>query len=235
MSNTNGNCILCGNECEVHADSLRDRLYYRCGTCGRYCITVSFARSTLKERSQMLYYMLHMSQRKKLTVFVDDASCYENDNDQIYVDKARLANLYPHDFGGRVDMILLNLGAKIQLPGDTAVFLAGEKAAPNYPMFFVNDTTASNASLLYKQVDAMLHILLEMGFITIVAPDIGTQTSYTFTAKGWEYLSKLQRNQERLPQAFVAMWFDDGMTSHLAGGRKADAVAYLRFDACPCL
>jgi len=152
-------------------------------------------------------------------------------NDFHYIGKDELLRMYPKTVTEKVDMIMLNLGEKIRSWGDgyqLNLHLYEGFTKREIPKFnslscaMICDKMLAidcseneyrdSMSLLRQEVHGILAILKEYGYLRTEGNDFAPTTF--FTVNGWKHLEALKalkaKNKE-LPQAFVAMWFDEKM------------------------
>jgi hypothetical protein len=208
MNTNNENCIFCEAACNTHRRSALSYQEYMCNNCGEYCVSDSF-KPNINQRmlSIMHYYIRHIFiANDKPLLFVKDIKGINDDGaDYNYIDIEMLENLQPKTLNDRIDMVMLNLSIEIRFLGDSLSIPDSYKEVKYRNYFMVDD--AYSPEQFWKQVKEMIAILLEYGLIkcSIVIP-IKTD-EYTFTALGWNHVSKLQAKNKVFPQAFVAMWF----------------------------
>ncbi|GHU34327.1 hypothetical protein FACS1894105_00900 [Clostridia bacterium] len=227
-------CIICGEGADVKSSFGYDRHdEIRCSKCGHYVVSEEISNCiTYKIRSAMYFYMKNR-QQKNIPFFSDDRSklLVLNDNGE-YVDKAMLDNLYPRNFAERIDKIMLNLNTVITFIGKSFDFIdviSGvyyEKFKKEIEfasiLFYIDDTLITESDSLkgrWEQLKGIVEVLKEIDYFKVkqFRPEhkqnssAENMISFSFTAKGWEYLQTLQKDNDVIPQCFVAMSFSDDM------------------------
>lgn len=211
MSESKGSCPCCGNPCEIYRRARHSYTEYECPTCGLFAISDGIKADSIKILSVMYYYLLHKRRgNEKAVFFVKDVAAFKDD-EAYYVDIQMLENLYPSILNNKVNMIMLNLSTKIKALGDEFILKGLNESSPHYTLFFVDDTHSKKQ--LWRQVGAMIEILIEFGLLKHVRALGNNWNSYTFTAQGWNHVSNLQAQNQEIPQAFIAMWFSSEMES----------------------
>jgi len=211
MSDVNEDlCPCCNNLCTSHRRAMHSYKEYECSECGYFAIHDRFNVDSIKKRSLMYHYLLHKRKSDRLIFFVSDKNKHsDKDSADVYhVDEKILNNINPRTLNNKIDMILLNLSKKIKVLGDTFIVPDLDDEPSKYYTFFMVDDSCSKESL-WKQVEAVIDIMIEYDLLKHVESLGDNENSYTFTATGWNRLSELQ--EENLPHAFIAMHFADEM------------------------
>jgi hypothetical protein len=136
----------------------------------------------------------------------------------VYIDKDSLVAMYPKTLNEKIDMIMLNLGNEIVRWGDAIQAMTGGNVADvlkqkNLCNIFICENlfpksySSDEFSLCMREIGGTLELLQEYGYVK--KKGATSSVNYTFTVDGWKHLGELQMKNNELPQAFIAMWFDE--------------------------
>lgn len=196
---------------------------YHCPNCGDFIIESDFMnyiypydeeKTSLEPKEDerlycgMQYFMLQKRPRNLLPfakekiihfVFQKQDPVKDQKTGQIhqFVDREYIESLFPRNFSERVDKTLLNLAALSNYPGENL-----KKISKRLKHLFFDVQEPNRYS-----IDGYINLLKELGYLS---SEPGKQ-GICLTAKGWQRVDVLQQQLQVLPQAFIAMWFDDQM------------------------
>lgn len=148
--------------------------------------------------------------------------------------RALLSGVLRHasDRGDEMEVLQRNVADLAQLadPPKTALggeFLEQRQATPDKP---VGIDQRSDYPVFYARSPAELKYYIrlakEMAYLETVSVPVsgpgsgGPRTHLRLTARGWERAAELHRTGRKSDQAFVAMWFEPGMTDVWENGFK---------------
>lgn len=209
-------CPLCGTE-GIKVVDLQGFFAkkFTCDICGVFIIEDDAFKEVLKginKRSNIFYYITHKLAHKYIPHFHMNNN-WENGivigSDRMTISINQLEDIYPKDFAQKLHMTLLNIATVVKYIGNTFQTGIFDDNKPLYPLFWVDEKFGEKS--YDDQFEAMMDMLQEEGYIKHVQVLGDNQNTYTLTALGWDRVDRLQTNQKILPQAFIAMWFDDTM------------------------
>jgi hypothetical protein len=207
------NCPLCDNKSKMCGQDPQDRIFQvNCKTCGLYFIT--------DDAKEALVSKDIKSQRIKISTFIKERqikklptlTLFYKENEQTQIQPRITLNdaikQFPDKFSDRVDKALLNLSNLSKHTGDKVQITP----ATGYYSLYVD-------SLNMGSIEFMVHSLSDLGFVNRK----GLQGGYvlSLTQKGWNHIYELEKKSNiNSNQVFVAMWFDDSMSSAWENGFK---------------
>lgn len=167
----------------------------------------------------MYYYLRHRANGRVVSF---KSSCLSELTGEfpsiVHLDIDALIEMYPKSLNEKIDMIMLNLGKEITRWGDTIRAMTDGSAAEilkqsQISCIFMCENllpkfhTSDKFSSWTRELSGTLEILKELGYLK--AQGTSQSDFFTFTASGWKHLGGLQMKNNELPQAFIAMWFDE--------------------------
>ena len=117
-------CFICNAKVEAYRFALRSTTEFICAYCGSYGISDLMLRECSWVRPIMFHYLTR-NPDDKFPYFLQKEPEDKDENEKVrFVSKDALVNLQPKNISERIDMILLNLGTKIENWGDTYDFIS---------------------------------------------------------------------------------------------------------------
>jgi hypothetical protein len=145
----------------------------------------------------------------KYTFFVPDASKFQ-DSQANYVGVNILDNLYPSNFAQRIDSTMLNLSKICNGIGGEIEFL-NTKVGLNKIMALVCFVEKENVEEYNAEIVSIFRLLTDMAYVIPLNDINSSMPKYRITANGWMKIQEMQSKNKVLPQAFIAMCFDEKM------------------------
>lgn len=228
-------CPICGKEnIDINCNSINDELYcYECPDCGEFFVPngrILFNdRAPLKKYniSKLKSYLFsHPSDKRAVFLSSDDYDKYVTDE---YVEVYNLTpemveNWYPKTFAEKIDKILLNLAQRSKYFGYPVHFSSAELS----PMLFMKNIyyKGSEENLDTEfELEFLLNYFIKNDYIVGYSEEIDLFSvveriydlpnddekldlpSFTLSAKAWDRVYELQKNQTNNQNVFVAMKF----------------------------
>ena len=194
-------CCICGNKLKsIKKENGMNKL--ECYNCGEYYIEIDDYKLEESQKDMMLYYI---NQNTSTCAFCSEKKDYHKNIK--YITFTELSNLYPKDLLRRIEMIILNIASKSKEFGQT--FHVGKDGhyGKNLNRILLMKNRYTDRSCL-----EVIEQLKEIGYITESTKSGCTDGSTVrLTSKGWLKAEDLRKKSEVIPQAFVAMWFDEKM------------------------
>ena len=208
------NCFICSKKVTTYRHGLSSRTDFVCLQCGHYSLSDFLQSEESWVRPIMFYYLLHNTSDKTAFFVSREPSNKDEYDNANFITKEALESMRPKNLNEKIDMIMLNLGEKIKSWGDAYRFSVSgqEEIVVQHSilssLLLVCDVIPKDLKST-KGIYGTLKFLEDYGFLT---PTYGSNQEHTFTIDGWKYVGKLQSKKGELPQAFIAMWFDDSMS-----------------------
>lgn len=227
MSN-NCKCLVCGSPIDEEMSSYDgERCFFECPICGKYILPIT---STIQRRNRTCHdfgavfdgeklasYLYHYRVEDRCA-FVGTESALEQYKKQnpesiaFLVEPKAVENWYPKTFKERINFILLRLAKQSKFIGGSVKVEIEEFN----PLFFL--TNLPKSADWQREVKFILHFLSNNGILEypIQSDKLGEYVAilvsnefatFTLSAKAWEMVYELQRNQTNNKKAFIAMKF----------------------------
>jgi nucleoside 2-deoxyribosyltransferase len=197
-------CMLCGEKLEQHTSLTALNQLYRlkCPRCGEYNITdetsLAVPNHFVKERFHLISAVARWKSERGQRLSVDrklleDRSEFE----------ARILSVCPRTTQEKMDHIITYIAEKSEYSGHRISF-----------------NTIADFSLLYCKSEQEVRFLFnELKRDQLIYLELMRNSStLRLTAEGWQRAEELAKPNIESKQAFVAMWFDDQMTSAYSEG-----------------
>ena len=217
MKNINCKCPVCGVDAVEQPVTNYFANYYSCRRCGKFIIETDTLRLFTdsapgpKVRACAYWYFQKISnneEKNKPIPHIISSDWEEGHiNNHQFVNVNSLLKLYPKNINEQIEMVIINMSNEIS-------FIGGEFGVEEahyskvYPLFFIDQ--GYDTSDAVSQLDEILNILIENGLIKGLA-SYDNNRYYTLTAPAWSMVQEIK--SKSLPQAFVAMWFDQSMVA----------------------
>ena len=145
-------------------------------------------------------------EKRNIVVYYDDPPEGLQSKHNWVVSMSELVRSYPSNAGEMLDRALLNVSSLIDKPGNS-VQLEGTRGL----LLYGDDR---------EQCDWMLRQLEQLGYISRNDDaTMDTLSSFTIESAGWRQIAELKRtSSNENPEAFVAMYFHDDMTTFYENG-----------------
>ncbi len=208
-------CFFCYNECRVDAlPSLSCSKIYCCSYCGQYLLDLEDS-ARLSGREDDKFKIACVLNERRLKGSGGVALSNKTDMNREVLDFPGISidailSAFPSKASDFFDRTLLNLS---RLP----------KKQP-FEVISLNLATNRDGLHLFipdqRGCEAFLGELAEQGYIRFQKGPTGSIKVHIFslTAKFWEIIEKLQREEVGNKRAFVAMWFDKSMDDYYKDG-----------------
>jgi hypothetical protein len=155
------------------------------------------------------YLMSRKLKRMKDVVFISDNRHEEKEYLQLTVEQ--ILEYYPDNFTARLEGALTNLANRSEYPGDEIVVSKLEQA----PLFYVDE-------IRFEAMLFMINALADYGWVkTSAYTSDGISTGLTVTAKGWQHLDTLCREDNSNETALICAPVFAPEDSYWAAVRKA--------------
>lgn len=188
-------CEFCESKLTGSSHGDGDWTYLTCGACGSYRVSGLWRASQMREHLDPLDRIrLRGVVREETDLYGECKEVITNDGYQRIVARHR----QPPTPLAQVDRFL-------EIVAEQAGTLGGESRTENY-LQLVRRLYIDSSSQFHRFVQA----LEKMGFLDLVGFN-GKEFVCTLTLKGWERAEELRKAAVVGSQAFVAMWFHEGM------------------------
>jgi len=212
-------CPICHTPAIIYKDSINPlATAIDCDICGNFFIDELSNVFNFKQRACIYYYL---TQNKQTTgngriiyphfhnnLMIDDGIKPYVGRKHNYISLDSIVNIYPKDLNEKIKMCLINISYRLKYIGN---FIKFDQVLANddyYILFFVDDSFGEDT--LESQFYGLIKILNEYQFIEhALLPDNASRL--TLTARGWQEVNEYLKSKEKLPQAFIAMFFNSKM------------------------
>jgi hypothetical protein len=204
-------CSLCQTECPVlsQIDNINNTgkqpvHWTECPACGSYIITEE-AKHYLQNRKGSLHIISGITRNyyemNDLQFIITD-SMIEDDLEF----ETKILSQEPKTVLRKSELLSQYVAHKSNYPGDVVKIIPKQ----DYPICFCKNA---------KELIFYINHIRDIGDITAV----GTASDYnlSLTAEGWQKIESMARPNPESKQAFVAMWFDQGMDEIFKNGISA--------------
>ncbi len=214
--------FLTGISCKYDQDALSNIDYFWDEVCGTYSIRDD-AKSELEnheENKRKIACVLAQRKCRRITfssqITIDKTG---KDSDSMQEKIEDLLSLYPSP-SEIFDEALLNLSYFVTHPSVNITITQNES-------WYVYAYNLASALWMLQQLEKLDYIEFKEKFLNEIL--------FSITAKGWFKISEINKNINKdSNQAFIAMWFDDSMSSYYGSIKAAieqNNNEYLRIDA----
>jgi hypothetical protein len=219
-----GKCTICYHDAEVSNDAKHPQTrFVFCDICGDYAIDKAeiTGKLNLRQRACLYYYLTQNKDefyRNGTKIYISNDSSIQPPNNYKLVLLSDLEQIFPKNLDEKIMMILINISHILMYVGNS--FMVGRTGTEDtyYPIFFIDDSYGRDS--YENQFDGIIEILNEYNYLesTPMGDDV---LQISLTAQGWKTVYDYFTENTNLPQAFIAMWFDDSMINAREKIKKA--------------
>lgn len=227
-------CIICGNldaqlSDSLHDNQLDDYQYCHCPSCGRYIIpdssyflfdnSASYGNSDLYDKDKLCKYLVYNKINNR-NAFIGTQQAFDkyirlNPQSEAFLATAKMVEIwYPKTFVERIDYILLYLAKQTKFIGESLQISLNHISRL---FFFENEVGDDNYN---KELRFLMRYLSRQELIEHTITDdefsnffstikVTKCINITLSAKAWDKIYELQKNQSQNREVFVAMSFHE--------------------------
>jgi hypothetical protein len=197
-------CKLCdGKPSEVEFGSSIDTCRVKCPRCGVYILTDGAIDAEpdpfIKERLHLISAVARWKSERGQRLSVDDKLLEDRSEFE-----ARILSVCPKNTQEKMNVILAYIANKSSYPG-SSIFINKES---DYPLFYCNGKEELKFYIGHLEYEALIGSTGESK----------DHWDLRLSGDGWRKVEELSKPNIESTQAFVAMWFDDEMTSTFSDG-----------------